>query len=109
MIAHFPTKYIIQLLIQHFIVQNFNSVSFFKRAFGDLFVFIIAVMIGLHKFCIRICCLVVDVIFSCLVQRVDAGKRVERLERGRNFFIASLIPAAFQPIMLNSCTILKSN
>ena len=46
------------------------------------FVFIIAVMLSLFKFCIRICCLVVEnVIFNWLVQSFDAEKMVGKLER----------------------------
>ena len=39
-----------------------------------------------------------DVIFNCLVQRVDAGKKFKGLKRRRTIFIASLIPPAFEEI-----------
>ena len=45
--------------------------------------------------------MVVDVIFNLLVKRVDAGKRVGDLDRGRTFFIALVISAAFQPLAIN--------
>ena len=90
MFKHFSTKYIAQLLsnincILHcfdarFHRQNFKDVSFFKRVFGDPFIFIIVVTIGWYKFCIGIFCLAIeDVIFNCLVQRVDAGKKFKGL------------------------------
>ena len=85
--------------MQDFIVQNFKDVSFFKRVFGDPFIFIIVVTIGWYKFCIGIFCLAIeDVIFNCLVQRVDAGKKFKGLKRRRTIFIASLIPPAFEEI-----------
>ena len=46
--------------------------------------------------------MVEGVIFNWLAQRVDAAKNVEGLEKGRTFFIVTLIPAAFQPFEIIS-------
>ena len=107
MFKHFSTKYITQLLSNiNCILHCFDAIFHrpkLQRCFflqkKDSFVFIIAVIIGWYKFCLGVFCLAIeDVIFNCLVQRVDAGKRFEGLKRRRTIFIASLIPAAFEQI-----------
>ena len=104
--------------MQDFIVQNFKDVSFFKRAFGDPFIFIIVVTIGWYKFCIG------TFFFGnrrCYLQLFGpegwCWKKVQGTQEKKNHFYCIVDSSCLRgnsqwfscpKLMVNSCTDLKS-